>query len=342
MADIFADADQAFCGRFGLTLPVQHVSAETMAAILAALPAFPSPSVCRSGGGAANTANIAAGLGLKAAFFGCVGAGKGPRADRLGKFFKEELSQAGVFPVLRLGTQPTGVFLCLNVNGEKRIAASPSAALELRAEDLPDPALIRNRLSFLKKPQFQKSASQPAGTKPGAFLFEGFLLENNAVKKRCLEIAESSGLVPTFDPGTAAVAETYAEEILSWLAKYNLVLFVNEAEAKALAKVSRSVDWKPLFTRLTVKGGMVAVKLAEKGAAVFSGGGFFRAETRPVKTADTTGAGDAFAAGFLGTVLRGKTPEYCAREGNRVARVFLEGVRHSRHKRIYRLLNPEE
>jgi hypothetical protein len=84
MADIFADADEAFCGRFGVTRPVQHVSAETMAAILAALPdlpdlqdiqaprdpppAFSPPVVYASGGGAANTAKIAAGLGLKTAF----------------------------------------------------------------------------------------------------------------------------------------------------------------------------------------------------------------------------------------------------------------------------------
>ncbi|MDR2142855.1 MAG: carbohydrate kinase family protein, partial [Treponema sp.] len=276
MADIFADADEAFCGRFGLTLPVQHVSAETMAAVLAALPV---PYACSSGGNAANTAKIAAGLGLKAAFFGCVGGEKGPRteaapafageADCFGKFFEKELSKAGVFPALRPGNQPTGIFLCLTVNGEKRIAASPSAALELRAEDLPDPESIRRR------------------SKPGAFLFEGFLLENNAVKKRCLEIAESSGLVTAFDPGT--VAGTYAGEIISWLTKYNLVLFVNEDEAEALAGgiyggSGRDADWKPLFARLTGKSGTVAVKLAEKGAAVFSGGGFYRAETRLVKT----------------------------------------------------------
>jgi fructokinase len=315
MVDIFADADQAFCGRFGLTLPVQHVSAETMAAILAVLPGLPVPSLHRSGGGAANTAKIAAGLGLKAAFFGCVGAEEGGlRADRPGKFFEKELAGAGVFPVLRLGKQPTGIFLCLNVNGEKRIAASPSAALELRAEDLPIAAVSRYDPAF-----------QPARTKPGAFLFEGFLLENAAVKERCLAIAESPGLIPAFDPGTAVVAETHAEEILSWLTKYDLVLFVNEAEAEALVKERQAGDWEPLFTRLTGKGGTVAVKLAEKGAVVFSGGGIYRAETRPVNTAETTGAGDAFAAGFLGALLRGFTPEQCAQEGNRVARAFLEG-----------------
>jgi fructokinase len=339
MADIFADAGEAFCCRFGLTLPLQHVSAETMAAILAALPA---PYACSSGGGAANTAKIAAGLGLKTAFFGCVGAEKKPQteaaaipvfageADCFGKFFEKELSKAGVLPVLRLGKQPTGIFLCLTVNSEKRIAASPSAALELQAEDIPDPVLIRAQVSSLKTPQFQKSSFGTAGTrsKPGAFLFEGFLLENNDVKKRCLDIAESSGLIPAFDPGTASVAGTYAEEILSWLTKYNFVLFVNKEEAEALARrtdggAPQTGDWKALFTRRTEKSGTVAVKLAEKGAAVFSGGSLYRARTRPVKTAETTGAGDAFAAGFLAALLRGKTPEQCGQEGNFSARRFL-------------------
>ncbi|MDR0404160.1 MAG: PfkB family carbohydrate kinase [Treponema sp.] len=229
------------------------------------------------------------------------------------------------------------MFLCLDVNGKKRIAASASAALELRARDLPDPALIRERF-------------RTPGTKPGAFLFEGFLLENKPVKKRCLEIAGSfvssrssvssnfsnssnsfgyPGFVPAFDPGTADLAETYAEEILSWPEQYRLVLFVNEAEAEALARrafggTPRAGDWKALFGRLGEKGGTVAVKLAEKGAAVFSGGGFYRVETRPVKTAETTGAGDAFAAGFLAALLRGLDPEQCGREGNLSARRFLE------------------
>jgi sugar/nucleoside kinase (ribokinase family) len=312
MVDIFADADEAFCHRFGLTRPVQHVSAETMAAVLAALP---SPLVRSSGGGAANTAKIAAGLGLEAVFFGCVGAEKaGRQADCFGTFFEKELSKAGVFPALRLGKQPTGIFLCLAVNGEKRIAASPSAALELQADDLPGPESIRR------------------SSKPGAFLFEGFLLENNDVKKRCLDIAEfsgSSGLVPAFDPGTAAVAGTYAEEILSWLTKYNFVLFVNEEEAEALARrayggARRAGDWKALFTGLSAKGGTAVVKLAEKGAAIFSGGALYRAETRPLKPAETTGAGDAFAAGFLAALLQGKPPERCGREGNFSARCFLE------------------
>jgi fructokinase len=329
MADVFADADEAFCRRFGVTLPVQHVPAETMAAILAAVSAaasatLPASAVYASGGGAANTAKIAARLGLKAAFFGCIGAEKtGGRADRFGGFFEKELAKAGVSAALRLGKQPTGVFLCLTVNGEKRIAASPSAARELRAEDLPDPVLIRTQLNPLKKPRFQK---------PGAFLFEGFLLENNDVKKRCLDIAGSSGLVPAFDPCTVSIAETYAEEILSWLEQYRLVLFVNEREAEALARRAyggaayggAARGWEALFKDLTAKGGSAAVKLAEKGAAIFSDGGFYRAETRPVKTAETTGAGDAVAAGFLAALLRGKTPDQCGREGNRAARRFLE------------------
>ena len=325
MADVLADADEAFCRRFGVTRPVQHIPAETMAAILAAVQAafsgvFPAP-VYASGGGAANTAKIAAGLGLKAAFFGCIGAEKtGRQADHFGRFFEKELAEAGVFAALRLGKQPTGVFLRLTVNGEKRIAASPSAALELRAEDLPDPAVIRTQLSSLKKPRFQK---------PGAFLFEGFLLENNDVKKRCLNIAGSSGLIPAFDPGTASIAETYTGEILSWLEQYRLVLFVNEREAEALAydgavRGGAVRGWEALFTDLTAKGGSAAVKLAEKGAAIFSEGRLYRVETRPVKNAETTGAGDAFAAGFLAALLQGKTPEQCGREGNFSARCFLK------------------
>jgi sugar/nucleoside kinase (ribokinase family) len=68
---------------------------------------------------------------------------------------------------------------------------------------------------------------------------------------------------------------------------------------------------------------IVAVKLGKRGAAVFAGGSVCREETIPIIPAETTGAGDAFSAAFLGAWIRGKSLSECAVLGNHAAREVL-------------------
>jgi 2-dehydro-3-deoxygluconokinase len=352
MVDLFAEVSPetlgGLCARFGLDHPVRHVSPETAGAILAALrsPENAAAAVYSSGGGAANTAKIAAGLGVQTVFAGRVG------PDSLGAFFKEELSKAGVQTRLGESRQGTGLFIKLSgggvpgaprkgipAAGEWRIAASPGAALDLGPEDLPDPAL----------------SSGPDAAGPGVLMFEGFLMDRRALIRRCFDLAGRGGLRLAFDPGTADIAAGHAGEILGWCAgaaapktpaapkdgdglirRVSFILFVNEDEAEALAAHSggagdtpegkgRPAGWETLFTKLSAHaGGLLAVvKLAERGAAVFSGGVIHRAAAAPVAGAESTGAGDAFAAGFLAALLRGKGPEACGRAGNAAAALVL-------------------
>jgi ribokinase len=64
---------------------------------------------------------------------------------------------------------------------------------------------------------------------------------------------------------------------------------------------------------------VVAVKLGSRGCYVTDGRQSHSVEAFKVNVVDTTGAGDAFCAGFLYGLLKHKSLEECGRIGNFVA-----------------------
>ena len=64
---------------------------------------------------------------------------------------------------------------------------------------------------------------------------------------------------------------------------------------------------------------IVAVKLGKKGCYVTDGVEQHLIDAYKVRVVDTTGAGDAFCAGFLHGLLTGKDLYTCGRLGNYVA-----------------------
>ena len=325
MVDVFAEVPEDFCKHFGLHSPVQHVSPEITSAILAALP---ENKVITSGGCAANTAKIAARLGLPSAFAGAVG------NDQYADYFEKELADAGVILNLARKKSPTGVFISLrskiklldtsaepvrrgSPSAETRpfagdqatyIAASPSAALEFDAQDI--------------KGKIQERA---------ILYLEGFLLKRKGLLEKILELVNKHNLTLAIDFGTAEIAKEEALLVKQkaspfWDEKnrrsfFPLILFLNEREAEVFAGTFNSY-WEDLFSA-AIASVSVIVKRAEKGAAIFSGGNVFRVETKKINAMESTGSGDAFAAGFLTELLRGGDPRACGESGNAAAALVL-------------------
>jgi sugar/nucleoside kinase (ribokinase family) len=61
------------------------------------------------------------------------------------------------------------------------------------------------------------------------------------------------------------------------------------------------------------------VKLGARGSLVGTRTGLWRIPVKPVRAVDTTGAGDAYAGGFLYGWTRGWSPEACGRLASTVA-----------------------
>jgi ribokinase len=123
-----------------------------------------------------------------------------------------------------------------------------------------------------------------------------------------------SSIEVSFDPG-----EIYARRglvALKPIVKRSCVIFLNENEAKILTQR----DYRE-GARILIREGanVVAVKLGEKGCYVTDGKENYLVDPYPTRVVDTTGAGDAFCAGFLYGLIRDKDLYTCARLGNFVA-----------------------
>ena len=309
LVDVFARAERDAC--FGLSRPVQHIGIEKLKEILSAL----CGSCTVSGGGAANVAKIAGLLGTKVSFVGAVGTAEGAASemrgstpDRFAQLFEKELAGAGVKLRLSLKPAPTGICLYLKTGSETRIAASPSASLELSENDIPEDLL----------------------EKAAIVVIDGFMLDRPALVRHILRMTERRGNISSLDLGSAALAREHAGEILDYSRQYPLILFMNEAEAAAFCDEQKINDQEiyTFFRSLTAGKSfpVIVVKLGKQGAVCFAGGNIHRAETQAVTPMEATGAGDAFSAAFLSAWVRDRPLQECAALGNSTARIVLDAV----------------
>jgi sugar/nucleoside kinase (ribokinase family) len=305
MADLYAVIEGEIPASWGLSEAAQHITDDRLAEILISLP---SPPLVVSGGGAANAAKIAALLGISAAFVGSVG----PPGDPYAAVFEEDLIRAGVIPRLIRDTSPTGVCLILKKRGgDQIVAACPGAALRLAPDDVPEDGIRDAR----------------------AVILDGFLLGRDALVRRVLDLADQAGTPAALDVGSAHLAASRAEEIAGYCRDYPLIVFMNEEEAVAFCRTLSDAGSKwdfrvnvDLLKKMTARDifPVIVVKRGKRGAVVFAGGHIYSAPAIAVHSAETTGAGDAFCAGFMAGWIRGKPLAECAAFGNKTAREVLD------------------
>jgi fructokinase len=289
-----------------------HVDSDRFAELLVSLP---TPALS-AGGGAAGTVKIASRLGIKAAFVGRVGSKKVGGPDRFAVLFEKEMREAGVLSLLSRGPEPTGGCLVIRMkDGTFAVAASPSAALGLRADELPEDLIKTAKVLVL----------------------DGYLLGRDALVERALSLAEDYGTAVALDVGSESIAAAFAPFIARLAAFALLILFMNREESFAFVshlRAATDMDEEDAYDhiRAMTEAGpfpIVVVKRGPQGALVFAGGARFDVPAWAVVPRDETGAGDTFAAGFLAAWIRDKPLAECAALGNRVARetVAVPGTR---------------
>ena len=300
LVDVFAGADEELCDRYGITDPVQHIEIKKLAAILPALPEY----TVVSGGGAANVAKIAGFLGAKVSFTGSIG--MDGRPDHFGRFFEKDLTATGVKLSLKIKQLPTGICLVLRIGTDKtRIAASPSASQELSEDDINKEDIKKTKLVVV----------------------DGFMLWRPNLVSHILRLAGKHGKPATLDLSSPEIAREQAGKIAEYARQYPLILFMNEEEAEAFHAGLNPTNepFESFFRSFTIGAPwpIIAVKLGSRGSICFAEGESYKNETKAINAYETTGAGDAFCAGFLAAWVRNKPISECAALGNETAALVL-------------------
>jgi sugar/nucleoside kinase (ribokinase family) len=134
----------------------------------------------------------------------------------------------------------------------------------------------------------------------------GYSLFDDAVRPAVLDLAaraHARGCGVSVDPSSVGfLTGCGAETFLGWVAGADL-LFPNLPEGQFLTGLA-----EPDAVALTLasRGGSVVVKQGADGAVMVSGGELHRVAAVPTEVVDTTGAGDAFCAGFLSSWTGGR------------------------------------
>lgn len=138
-------------------------------------------------------------------------------------------------------------------------------------------------------------------------------------KKLVASLSKSVKL--SLDPG-----ELYAKKGLTMLKpiiKRCFAVFPNEHELELLTGEGHKKGAEKLLAEGV---SIVAVKLGPKGCYVTNGREEHLIPRYPAEVVDTTGAGDAFCAGFLHGLVKNKNLERCGKLGNFVASKCIEKV----------------
>ena len=244
------------------------------------------------GGAAGNTASWLAVLGNDVTMVGRIG------NDTAGSAITAEFDALGISygNIVKEGLH-TGVVVCLvDPSGERTMLADNGANAGLEVSDLP--ALDGVAAIYL------------SGYAPLAPLSrEGVLEMVRTVNSRDIPIV--------FDPATVGGMQGVpVEEILSWCALMDTVI-MNEEEAIYLSGLSDLESALNFFVELTPR---AIIKRGSAGAiGLERGGQIISVAAKTSAVVDTTGAGDAFAAGFIDAFTGRRDFSYAIERASAVA-----------------------
>jgi sugar/nucleoside kinase (ribokinase family) len=239
-----------------------------------------SPAAVSFGGGgsAANVAAWLAAAGASPVLVGRIG------DDERGAQALAELRAIGVDARLVVDAErPTGVCIVLvGPGGERSMLPDPGANLALAPDDLPREVLAAGGHLHVTGYSLARPGPRPAAL---------------AGMARAAE----AGMSVSVDPSsTALLGPDFLE-----LADGAGLLLPNAEEAGAL---SGAAEPRAAALALAARFREVVVKLGADGALWTDGSDEVRVPAAPATPLDTTGAGDAFAAGLLAARLAGATP----------------------------------
>lgn len=243
----------------------------------------------RPGGSGANQAVWLGAMAADVTFAARVGAD-----DRV--MYENYFRGQGVVPRLSGDKElPSGVLVTLlDPDGERSFLTDRGANLELCGDDLQ--ADLLDDVSLVLVSGYSFFAPGPRAAVQGL-----------------LAVAKARGIKVAIDPASAGfLSEVGTANFIEWTRGADF-LFSNESEAELLCAAAGVEDGvRALGQHYTT----VIIKRGRHGAAIGGAAGVRHAQPAPVVTVvDSTGAGDAFAAGFVAAYLNGAAEEEALTRG---------------------------
>lgn len=299
IVDVIAQADDAFLAAHSIPkggmILIDEAEARRIYDAMA-------PGVEISGGSAANTIACLASLGGRGGFVGKVG------DDPLGEIFRHDLKAMGVvFDAAPLRRGP-GTGRCLvNVtpDAQRSMTTYLGAAGLVSADDI-DAAMVTNA---------------------AIVFFEGYLFEQPVARKafiKACEAAKAADKRAALTLSDASCVDRQHEAFVEFIGAHVDILLANEVEARALFETD---DLDKIIEKARALAPLTAITRSEKGSILVprEGGAVEIEAVRPERLVDTTGAGDAYAAGLLFGLARGFS---LARSGALGALAATEAISH--------------
>ena len=245
-------------------------------------------------GGLATTAVWASRLNTMTGFAGKIG------KDVFGQMFQEDLIKENVLPFLSYSDKTTGKCISLiHENKDRTMLIDRGANDELKREDIP--------LDVVKKAEY--------------IYLSGYSFGSQNLQKEVVSIIKQikdMGRKIVFNAGAYNITEDNGQLFKNTINRFVDILILNKKEAEVLTGEKKMVEIQESLKSMVPS---FIVTMGAKGSIAFDGDDVIETGINPVHDiVDTTGAGDAFAGGFLAGMIKGKTFEDSILDGHGIAK----------------------
>jgi len=249
------------------------------------------PAMECSGGSAANTIAVLAGLGAKTAFMGKV------RNDAFGRIFAHDIRSLGVHFDTTPAEDGPATAKCLVLvtpDAQRTMLTCLGASIHLKPADVDLDVIKAAQVTYL----------------------EGYLWDPEDAKqafRTAAAAARAAGREVALSLSDPFCVDRHRADFLDLIEGHVDILFANEAEIMSLYQVDAFED---ALDKVKGHCKVAVLTRSEKGSVVVGPDDTVAVAAAPVDhVIDTTGAGDAYAAGFLYGYTRDGDLGVCARMG---------------------------
>lgn len=253
--------------------------------------ALMGPATEVSGGSAANTMAAYASFGGKGAFIGKVA------DDQLGQIFGHDMRAIGVHfdstPLIG-GKATAQCMILVTPDAQRTMNTFLGASTQLAEDDIDEALIAASQITYL----------------------EGYLFDEPAAKKAFFKAADYTrkhGKKLALTLSDSFCVTRHKDDFKTLIKDHIDILFANEAEIKELTGID---DVEAAHAEIARHCDLSIVTMGKNGSALRRGDEHVHIKAiPPSKLVDTTGAGDAYAAGVLYGLTHGKTLFECGRLG---------------------------